>query len=192
MSVITSDRTARFPPTKRVCACRADLLSSVTEIDRMISGFGNILGIHFFSISYVFFSFPLKKSTEVSRPKFFQDQIMCHGKIWKFSVPALPAKIPRFTLIGVFEPYALLSANHWGCRLQCANWCGSGPHAPPQGWRWGPPRPCGMKVGCFQGREMGPHGKKMKNVHYATIVLPCVRIIMWLCFRYIKSSISSS
>lgn len=155
----------RISPPKRVCAYRGNLLSSVTEIDRMISGFGNILGIHFFSlsISQVFFSFPLRRPPEVSRPKFFQDQIICHGKIWKFSVPALPAKIPRFILIGVFGPCALLSANHWGCRLQCANWCGSGPSAPPQGWRWGPLRPCGLKVGCCYGGAMRLHGQKMKK-----------------------------
>lgn len=47
-------------PPPRVCACRGDLLSSVTEIDRMISGFGNILGIHFFSLyllCFLLFSF---------------------------------------------------------------------------------------------------------------------------------------
>ena len=184
----------RISPPKRVCAYRGNLLSSVTEIDRMISGFGNILGIHFFSlsISQVFFSFPLRRPPEVSRPKFFQDQIICHGKIWSSLCLLCQQKSQGSSWLEYLDhvPCCQPITGAVDCNVPTDVGLGhvlhpraeGGAHSDPVDWKWGAAR---------EG-QWGSMAKKWKNVHYATTVLPCVKIIMWLCLRYNKPFISSS
>ena len=192
VSVITNDRTAHFPP-KRVCACRGDLLNSVTEIDRMISGFGNILGIHFFSLYLLgFLLFSFKKATRSFQAKILSGLNHVSWENMKVLCACFASKNPKVRLD--WSSWTICSAVSQSLGLQTAMcqlmWVWATCSTP--GLKVGPTQTLWIESGVLPGRGNGAPWRKMKNVRYATIVLPCVIISMWLCLRYIKSSTSSS
>lgn len=170
---------SRFsPPTppKRVCACRGDLLSSVTEVYRRTSGFGNVIGIRFFSLHLLgLLLFSFKKTT-----RSFQGKILsgsCAVGTYENSLSLLCLqKFQGSPWLGFL--YHVLCCQPITGAGDCNVLIDVGPghmlhpraegeaHSDPVDWKWGAAR---------KGKS-GSVAKKMKNVLCAPAVLPRLKI----------------